>query len=94
MSKSVEPIAQTTITLSRPLVLDDKTIETLKIREPEVRDFRIANQQGNNAVDREVIVAARCCGLVLEDMDGIAWKDYQKIQKFLFGENDSEGNAE
>lgn len=95
MSKPVEPITQLTITLSRPLLLADGTaVEQLKVREPEVRDFRTASHQSNNAVDREVIVAARCCGLVLEDMDSLAWKDYQKVQKFLFGEDNSNGDAE
>lgn len=95
MSKPVEPVGQTVIVLSRPYQLADGTvIEQLKVREPEVRDFRIANQQGKDGVDREVIVAARCCGLVLEDMDVLKWKDYQKVQRFLFGEDNTDGDVE
>lgn len=95
MSKQVESVIKTTITLSRPLNLGNgETIQELKVREPEVRDFRTASQQSANAVDREIIVAARCCGLVLEDMDSLSWKDYQKVQKFLFGEDGNSGNAE
>lgn len=95
MSKPVETITKLTISLSRPLHLGNgTTVEELKVREPEVRDFRTASQQSSNAVDREVIVAARCCGLVLEDMDSLAWRDYQKVQKFLFGEDDRDGDAE
>ncbi|ACL32525.1 phage tail assembly protein [Glaesserella parasuis] len=95
MSKKVEVLSDGKITLSRPLMLSDgSTIETLELREPEVRDFRIAAQQGNNNVDRETIVAARCCNLVVEDMDKMKWKDYVKVQKFLFGEDGSDGNTE
>lgn len=95
MSKPVEAMTKATITLSRPLQLaDGSAIETLKLREPEVKDFRVASQQAQSNVDREVIVVARCCGLVLEDVDKLAWKDYVNVQRFLFGEDGLDTNAE
>lgn len=95
MSKQTEAVIKFTVSLSRPLHLaNGETLTELKLREPEVRDFRVSSQQATNSADREIIVAARCCGLVLEDMDNLAWKDYQKVQTFLFGEDNTDGNTE
>ncbi|MDN3211634.1 phage tail assembly protein [Haemophilus sp. SZY H51] len=93
MSQKVDAV-RTTIKLSSPVQLPDGTmLEELKVREPLVKDFRIASQQGKTAEDREIIVAALCCGLVLEDMDLIKWKDYVQIQRFLFGSDDTDGDV-
>lgn len=86
---------RTTIKLLSPIALaDGTTLEEVKVREPVVKDFRVASQQSSTAEDREIIVAARCCGLVLEDMDSITWKDYKQIQRFLFGESSEDGDIE
>lgn len=95
MSKLTETVTAFTLKLSRPLHLaDGKTVEELKVREPEVRDYRIAGQQGKSSIDNELIVTARCCGLVVEDLDRLTFKDYKKLQTFLFGEEDSNRDAE
>lgn len=94
MSQKTDAI-RTTIKLSAPITLGDgSTLDEVKAREPVVKDFRTASQQGKTAEDREIIVASRCCGLVLEDMDLIKWKDYIQIQRFLFGESREDGDAE
>ncbi|QIW15854.1 hypothetical protein A4G20_05665 [Pasteurellaceae bacterium RH1A] len=94
MSKPVEPTSNL-INLSSPLNLADGTsLDALKVREPTVKDFRVSSQQSHNQEEREVIVVARCCGLTIEDLDSLKWKDYKKVQRFLFGEDDSEGHAE
>nr|WP_314740877.1 phage tail assembly protein [uncultured Haemophilus sp.] len=94
MSQKVDAV-RTTIKLSSPINLPDgTTLEELKVREPLVKDFRTASQQGKTAEDREIIVAALCCSLVLEDMDLIKWKDYVQIQRFLFGASSEDGDAE
>ncbi|MGZ7906781.1 phage tail assembly protein [Haemophilus sp. SZY H53] len=94
MSQKVDAV-RTTIKLSSPINLPDGTvIEEVKVRDPLVKDFRIASQQGKTAEDREIIVAALCCGLVLEDMDLIKWKDYVQIQRFLFGASSEDRDAE
>ncbi|BFU65386.1 phage tail assembly protein [Rodentibacter abscessus] len=94
MSQKTDAV-RTTIKLSAPISLADGTVlEELKVREAVVKDFRTASQQGKTAEDREIIVAARCCDLVLEDMDLIKWKDYIQIQRFLFGTEREDGDAE
>ena len=94
MSQKVDAV-RTTIKLSSPINLPDGTVvEEVKVREPLVKDIRVAGQQGKTSEEREIIVAALCCGLVQEDMDLIKWKDYQQIQRFLFGANDEDGDAE
>lgn len=95
MSKPVEHISNV-FQLSRPLLLaNGETLTEVKVREPEVRDFRISSQQAKIPEEREVIVVARCCGLVLEDVDSMKWADYQKIQTFLFASDDADkGSAE
>lgn len=93
MSQKVNAV-RTTIKLSSPIqLLDGTTLEELKVREPLVKDFRTASQQGKTSEDREIIVAALCCDLMLEDMDLIKWKDYVQVQRFLFGTDDSDGDA-
>lgn len=87
MSKTVQPITHI-IKLSAPVSLaDGSIIEEINVREPTVRDFRKSSQQSKNAEERELIVAAMCCGLTIEDLELIKWKDYQKIQKFLFADD-------
>ena len=94
MSQKIDAV-RTTIKLSSPVQLPDgTTLDELKVREPLVKDFRTASQQGKTNEDREIIVAALCCGLVLEDMDLIKWKDYVQIQRFLFGASSEDGDAE
>lgn len=89
MSKNVQPITKE-FTLSCPISVADGTVlEKLKVREPVVKDFRIASQQAKEVVEREVIIVARCTDLQLEDLDALKWKDYQKIQQFLFGDDDN-----
>ena len=93
MSQKVDAV-RTTIKLSSPVQLPDGTTpEELQVREPLVKDFRTASQQGKTNEDREIIVAALCCGLVLEDMDLIKWKDYVQVQRFLFGSDDTDGDV-
>lgn len=93
MSQKVDAV-RTTIKLSSPINLPDGTVvEEVKVREPLVKDIRVAGQQGKTSEEREIIVAALCCGLVQEDMDLIKWKDYLQIQRFLFGAGE-DGDAE
>lgn len=94
MAKKVE---QTTTTLSLiiPLTLaSGEVLEALNVRMPLVKDFRLANQQAKNSVESELVVIARCCGLVLEDLDNLTWKDYQRLQTFFFGSEDRQGDTE
>lgn len=90
MSKAVEPI-KNLIKLSTPIVLvDGKTLEEIKVREPIVKDFRRATQLAKSAEDREMIVVAACCDLTLEDLELLSWKDYSKVRTFLFGQDDDQ----
>ncbi|EJP29453.1 Mu-like prophage FluMu protein gp41 [Haemophilus sputorum HK 2154] len=94
MSQKVDAV-RTTIKLSSPIHLAGGIlVEELKVREPLVKDIRVAGQQGKTSEEREIIVAALCCGLVQEDMDLIKWKDYQQIQRFLFGSDSEDGDTE
>lgn len=93
MSQKVDAV-RTTIKLSSPINLPDGTVvEEVKVREPLVKDIRLAGQQGKTSEEREIIVAALCCGLVQEDMDLIKWKDYVQVQRFLFGSDDTDGDV-
>ncbi|WP_112082734.1 phage tail assembly protein [Haemophilus influenzae] len=94
MSQKVDAV-RIIIKLSSPINLPDGTVvEEVKVREPLVKDIRLAGQQGKTSEEREIIVAALCCGLVQEDMDLIKWKDYLQIQRFLFGASSEDGDAE
>ncbi|OBX04265.1 hypothetical protein QV08_12405 [Gallibacterium salpingitidis] len=90
MSMKVEALTNV-IHLSAPITLaDGTTLEEVKVREALVKDFRRAAQLAKSSEEREIIIIATCCGLTVEDIELIAWKDYRKISTFLFGEDDNE----
>lgn len=87
MSMKVEALTNV-IRLSTPIALaDGTTLEEVKVREPLVKDFRRSAQLAKSNEEREIILIAVCCGLTVEDIDQMTWKDYRKISSFLFGDD-------
>lgn len=87
MSMKVEALTNV-IRLSTPIALaDGTTLEEVKVREPLVKDFRRSAQLAKSNEEREIILIAACCGLTVEDIDQMTWKDYRKISSFLFGDD-------
>ena len=74
-----------TVTLSKPTELNGVTVDTVSLRSPTVRDIRVA-QQGAGADDeqRELNLFASLAEVSAKDLEGMALKDYTRLQTAYF----------
>jgi hypothetical protein len=80
-----------TIALTTPLkTKDGRTLESLSMREPKVRDMRIAQKAGD-AADQEITMFANLCEVTAADLDELNLPDYAKVQSAF---RDFSGSAE
>ncbi|HKM18920.1 MAG TPA: phage tail assembly protein [Aliarcobacter sp.] len=55
---------------------------TIKMREPKVRDMKIASQAKNKS-DEEVTLIGNLTGLTVDEIDDLTMRDYMSLQKAL-----------
>jgi len=74
-----------TITLSRKLMIGGVERTTLTMREPTVRDEKLAQKTGKEDGEKEVILMANLCGLLPVDIENLPSKDYRRLQEAYLG---------
>ena len=67
--------------MEKEIVLSDKTV---KMREPKVRDMKIAAEK-NNKVDEEITLIGNLSGLSPDEVEDLSMKDYTKLQEAVKG---------
>lgn len=78
------------IKLSRPLATKDgRTLETLTMREPLVRDMRAAKKASTSEDGQEVTLFANLCEITPSDIDQLPVSDYRKVQEAFSAFNGS-----
>ena len=76
----------TKITLSHPVEADGRTISTLTMRRPKVRDERDARRiAGDNEADREIALLANLCEVAPETIHELDLGDYRRLQNAFMG---------
>jgi len=69
------------ITLSEPLDIDGTKVTALQMREPRVKDQRLAQTQADgDALLGEVMLFAILCGIPHQHVENMLMKDYAKLQ--------------
>lgn len=68
-----------TITLTKPATLNGIERDTITLRAPTVREMRAAQQNGNSDEDREINLFATLAEVGVKDLDGLMYKDYNRI---------------
>ena len=56
---------------------------TIKMREPKVRDMRIASADSSSAADQELRLIGNLTNLSPDELDDLSFKDYGVLQKEL-----------
>lgn len=74
-----------TVTLSKPTELNGVTVDTVSLRSPTVRDIRAAQQgAGDDDEQRELNLFASLAEVGAKDLEGMALKDYSRLQTAYF----------
>lgn len=74
-----------TVTLSKPTELNGVTVDTVSLRSPTVRDIRAAQQgAGDDDEQRELNLFASLAEVSAKDLEGMALKDYTRLQTAYF----------
>ena len=70
------------ITLKRPATVDGVETKTLSMREPEVKDLRLAERTKgrDNQAEVEIMLFANLCEVPEEVIEGLLLADYKKLQ--------------
>lgn len=71
----------TTIKLASPIEISGAKVDTLTMREPRVKDMRIARKGGGDDADHEVTLFANLCEVTPLDIDNLTLPDYGKLQE-------------
>ena len=70
-----------TIKFDPPLLFaGDKPRAEVTMREPMVKDMRIADRTEGGDLDREVVMIARLTGINIEDLDTLSASQYKQLQ--------------
>lgn len=80
-----------TITLSKPVTINGTSVTELRMREPKVKDMRIARKGTPDDADQEIALFANLCEVRPADIDELSLVDYKKIQEAF---QDFTGSAE
>ena len=59
--------------------------KTIKMREPKVRDMKIASADTTSQADQEIKLIGNLTNLSPDEMDDLSFKDYTTLQKALKG---------
>lgn len=59
--------------------------KTIQMREPKVRDMRIASADTTSQADQEVKLIGNLTSLTPDEIDDLSLKDYTTLQKALKG---------
>lgn len=59
--------------------------KTVKMREPKVRDMKIASADTASQADQEIKLIGNLTNLSPDEMDDLSFKDYTTLQKTLKG---------
>ena len=79
MVLSAESVA---VTLTRPVEMNSVVSDKVILRAPTVRDVRAANAAaGGDDEQRELALFASLAEVGLNDLEGLAYKDYNRVQK-------------
>ncbi|MNM82922.1 hypothetical protein D3C81_949650 [compost metagenome] len=74
-----------TVTLSKPTELNSVKVDTVSLRSPTVRDIRAAQQgAGDDDEQRELNLFASLAEVGAKDLEGLALKDYTRLQTAYF----------
>lgn len=57
--------------------------KTVKMREPKVRDMKIASADTTSQADQEIKLIGNLTNLSPDEMDDLSFKDYTTLQKAL-----------
>lgn len=72
------------IVFESPVEIGGKEVAELELREPKVKDLRLAGEQaGGNMVEYELRLAANLASLSMDEIDELPAKAYGQIQKEL-----------
>ncbi|MCP1174337.1 phage tail assembly protein [Ralstonia chuxiongensis] len=75
----------TTIKLKFPATANGVKVSALTLRQPTVRDMRIAGQQsGGDEELREILLFASVASVGQDDIEGLTYVDYQRVQRGYF----------
>lgn len=75
----------TTIKLKFPATVNGVKVDALTLRQPTVRDMRVAGQQaGGDEELREILLFASLATAGQADIEGLTYVDYQRVQRGYF----------
>lgn len=66
---------------------------TIEMREPKVRDMRIASEDTTDDVEKEVKLIANLTSKTVDEIEDLTMKDYGKLQEALKGFLSSGGKS-
>ena len=69
------------------------TGKTIKMREPKVRDMKIAGEK-KNKIDEELTLIGNLSGLSPDEVEDLTMKDYSSLQKVLKDFLESDGKTQ
>ncbi|MGE7992143.1 phage tail assembly protein [Pseudomonas sp. NPDC089554] len=73
-----------TVRLSRPSEANGVQVDSLSLRSPTVRDIRNAQTGGGDDEQRELNLFASLAEVGVKDLEGLALKDYSRLQAGYF----------
>jgi hypothetical protein len=74
-----------TVTLTKPTELNGVTQDKITLRAPTVRDIRNASKVADgDEEERELNLFASLAEVGVKDLDGLAYKDYSRLQSGYF----------
>ncbi|RCL22968.1 phage tail assembly protein [Pseudomonas sp. AFG_SD02_1510_Pfu_092] len=74
-----------TVTLSYPVEMNGIKVDTVSLRSPTVRDIRAAQKvSGDDDEQRELNLFASLAEVGAKDLEGMALKDYNRLQTGYF----------
>lgn len=76
--------ASATVRLTAPIQANGVQVDTLRLRAPTVRDIRNAQAGGDDEEQRELGLFASLAEVGVKDLEGMALKDYTRLQAGYF----------
>jgi len=72
------------VKLSRPSEANGVQVDSLSLRAPTVRDLRVAQSGNGDDEQRELNLFASLAEIGTKDLEGLALKDYSRLQTGYF----------
>jgi hypothetical protein len=77
------------ITLSKPITIDGTKVKALRMREPTVRDSRLASKSADgDSETMELQLFANLCDISLDNIESMTQRDYARVQAAFMGFTD------